>query len=390
MRRGAFFAGSLFLAISSGFCASADAGALTKDIALSMKGYLYTNDAPNLFDEKSTAAAFAMKLDFDHRFNEYLALDFQAVGFANLLKNGVDTSIGRYFEGNRGGAFVNMANLRISYDDTTFTGGRMAIETPLFYGYDWLLAKGSFEAVSLRDTSFENVELFAAYVFRWRQNNTGDSWVDLTDVRGGNNWMLHAGYDKNRLKTSLWYYSIDYAGRGISRLWINPVNITDQDTYRQLYADVEYDMKGWQLFGEFAYTDYADRDIDDSVMAGVKAVVPWKGFQWTAAYQYTWHTPVGFIGMDTLFATSWNTFSSMSVGHNARLQVDRRFGPVTVSVNGAWYQYDQVESDGHEFDLILGWQAMKKLDLNLVFSNTDMTEIAGESDALEIFGTFRF
>jgi hypothetical protein len=46
-------------------------------------------------------------------------------------------------------------------------------------GFDWLLAPGAFEAYTIANNSIDNLTLVGSYIRTWRQNNTGDEWIDL-------------------------------------------------------------------------------------------------------------------------------------------------------------------------------------------------------------------
>jgi hypothetical protein len=158
-----------------------------------LTGYYYTDDAVDLFDQDSSELGFAATLDVTHKFNENISMNFSAVGFLNTIKRGYE------MEGTDNGAYFNVANLTATYADTTFVLGRQLLDTPMLGGFDWLLAPGAFEAYTVVNNSFENVTLVGSYVRTWRQNNTGDEWINLTDIDDGNNWTLGAAYNDNTI-----------------------------------------------------------------------------------------------------------------------------------------------------------------------------------------------
>jgi hypothetical protein len=223
-----------------------------------LTGYYYTDDAVDLFDQDSSELAFAATLDVTHKFNENIAMNFSAVGFVNTIKRGYD------MEGTDKGAYFNVANLTATYADTTFVLGRQLLDTPMLGGFDWLLAPGAFEAYTVVNNSFENVTLVGSYVRTWRMNNTGDEWINLTDIDDGNNWTLSAAYDNKTLSGSIWYYNVD-AGAAVR-----------PDKYAQIYADAGYNFGSVQLAAQYVNTDY---DIaDDSDLFGLKVAGEVAGF----------------------------------------------------------------------------------------------------------------
>jgi len=49
-------------------------------------------------------------------------------------------------------------------------------------GFDWLLAPGAFEAAVVVNKSITNLTLVGGYLTKWRPNNSGNTWVDLTAI----------------------------------------------------------------------------------------------------------------------------------------------------------------------------------------------------------------
>jgi len=365
----------------AGETSAADAGQAT-DFGVDLRGYLYSDDQAGLFDGRSSNLAVSVDMTLSHRFNDYVGVDFAATGFVNALDDGLSSSIGRYFEDAQSGVFFTKANLRLSIGKTTLVAGRDTLETPLFQSLDRLLAPAAFDVVSVENSSLEYVDFFGAYVFGWRQFNEGNTWTNLSEINAGGNWMLHAGYSRDRLKTNLWFYEVN----------IGELAPGNNHAYNQLYGDADYDVGPVKLAGQFAYTWWRDKGLNDSLLTGCKVVTTVAGLTLTGAYQYIRDAPVGYVEADSLYASAWGTFSAMSLGHNVRLEINRHlFDVLTVTVNSSWYQYDQYEDSGHEFDLILTWQALEVMNVNLVFYNTDYTrELGGEINALELFATYHF
>jgi len=209
-----------------------------------LTGYYYTDDAQaayDIFEKEASQLGLAATLDVSHKLTDWVTLNFSAVGYVNALKQ----PNAMYMESNKNGAFFNVANATFNVADTTFIAGRQLVDTPMVGGFDWLLAPGAFEAYTLVNSSVENLTLVGSYLRTWRPNNTGDTWVDLTDIDDGNNWTVAAAYDNKTLSASLWYYNVD-AGAAAG----NP------DKYTQIYADAGYNFGVAQVKAQYIHTDY--------------------------------------------------------------------------------------------------------------------------------------
>jgi hypothetical protein len=334
-----------------------------------LTGYYYTDDAVDLFDQDSSELAFAATLDVTHKFNENIAMNFSAVGFLNTIKRGYE------MEGTDNGAYFNVANLTATYTDTTFVLGRQLLDTPMLGGFDWLLAPGAFEAYTVVNNSFENITLVGSYVRTWRQNNTGDEWINLTDIDDGNNWTLGAAYDDKTISGSIWYYNVD-AGATVR-----------PDKYAQIYIDAGYNFGSIQVAAQYANTNYDA--AEDSDLFGLKAAGEIAGINVMAAYSNVSDNTVGFVGRDTVYTSSWNTFTSNSVGDAFKIEASTEFSGLSATTSYAYYEYAQGNDEGYEFDLILGNTFTDCIDANIVYSNTNYGE-DDDVNALEIYANYKF
>ena len=323
-------------------------------------GYYYTDDTVDLFDEDSSMLGTAVTLDVSHKIIEGITANFSAVGYANLLDN--------YMEGSETGAFMNVANITATFADTTLVAGRQLLDTPMLGGFDWLLAPGSFEAYTLVNKSISNLTLVGSYVAKWRPNNSGTSFTDLTDIGDGDNWTVGAAYS-NAFDVSVWYYNVD-AGN-----------------YTQVYADAGIKFSGVELAGQFASTDY--EVAEDSTVYGLKASASLAGFDLMAAYNNVADNVTGFVGRDTLYTSSWNTFTSNSVGNAFKVEAAGTFGGLSASASYAYYEYEQDNDEGQEIDVILGYSFTDCISVDAIYSNTDYG-IGDDTNALEFIATYKF
>ncbi len=324
-----------------------------------LQGYYYTDDTVDLFDNESSALGAAVTLDVSHKFTDSITANFSAVGFTNLIDD-------NYMEGKETGAFLNVANITATFAGTTLVAGRQLIDTPMLGSFDWLLAPSAFEAYTLVNNSFSGLTLVGSYVAKWRANNTGDNFSDLTD--SGDHWTVGAAYS-GAFDASVWYYNVDAFD------------------YTQVYADAGYDFSVAKIAGQYIYTDYDVRDA--STAFGLKASASLAGFDFMAAYNNVADETVGFVGRDTLYASSWNTFTSNSVGDAFKVEAAGKLGDLSATASYAYYEYEQHNDEGHEIDVILGYSFTDCISVDAIYSNTDYG-IGDDTNALEFIATYTF
>ena len=354
------------LAISSAF-ASGDIAPTNTTIAGKLTAYYITNDDnnQNLFDKKSSQLGLATTLDVSHNVTDWMTLNFSAVGYLNTLNQ---PNL-EYMEGKKHGAFLNVANATFKYEDTTFVAGRQLLATPMLGGFDWLLAPGAFEAYTLVNNSIENVTLVASYVTKWRTNNTGDNFQNLTKVNGGKNWTLGASYDDKTINGSLWYYNVDDA------------------KYTQVYADAGYNFGSAKVDAQFVNTDYDSGK--DSTAYGLKVSTTLSNIDLYAAYNRVKDRETGFVGTDSLYTSSWYTFTSDAYNNKDldAWKIDASTKIAGVNAEISYADYDK----GNETDVILGYDFTKSIDAGLVYTNTKANATGAKAvNALEIFANYKF
>lgn len=342
--------------------------------------YYYTKDrsgAGDLFEAADTASAGAVILDVSHTIFTGLTANFSAVGYVNFGEI-ADNDL----EGKPNGAFINVANLTGKFGDTTLIVGRQLIDTPLVGGFDWLLAPGAFEAAVIMNQSITNLTLVGGYLTKWRPNNTGNTWVDLTAIDDGNNWTAGAIYSMNdALSISAWYYNVD-SGAAAG----NP------DKFVAIYADAGYDFGTFNIAGQIVSTDY--NTAQDSLAYGLKAGATFAGVSLTAAVSNISDNQAGYVGRDSMYTSSWNTFAS----HSAVLNDDTIAWKVGASAEfsgvSAEASYAGYGDEGSELDVILGYDITNCINLGAVYSLTDydvnVNTQADAENALEFFATYKF
>lgn len=334
-------------------------------IAGKLTAYYITNDASDtndMFSQEASQLALAATLDVAHKVNDFVTLNFSAIGYLNTLKQ----ENLMYMEGDKRGAIFNVANATFTYEDTTFVAGRQLLDTPMLGSFDWLLAPSSFEAYTLVNSSIENVTLVGSYVAKWRQNNTGDNFLNLAD--NGDNYAFGAVYDDKTLNASVWYYNVDAA------------------SYTQVYVDAGYNFGMAKVDAQYVATDYDAGE--DATAYGVKVSGSVSGFDVYAAYNAIQDNATGYVGVDSLYTSSWNTFASST--YNEDVDAFKVGASTTISGVAAELSYADYDQ-GNEFDLILGYDITSTVDAGLVFTSTTANEDDADAvNALEIYANYKF
>lgn len=321
--------------------------------------YYYTDDSVDLFDNASSALGAAATVDVSHKIIDGITANLTAVGYTNLIDD-------NYMEGKETGAFLNVANITATFADTTLVAGRQLLDTPMLGGFDWLLAPGAFEAYTLVNNSISGLTLVGSYVAKWRPNNTGDDFIDLTD--SGDHWTVGAAYS-GAFDASVWYYNVDAFN------------------YTQVYADAGVEFSGIKIAGQYVGTDY-DTATDSSAF-GAKVSTSLGAFDLMAAYNNVADNETGFVGRDTLYTSSWNTFTSNVMGNSFKAEAAGTFGKLSASASYAYYEYDRTDDEGQEIDVILGYSFTDCISIDAIYSNTDYG-IGEDTNALEFIATYKF
>ena len=333
--------------------------------------YYYTTDSVDLFDNDSSELGTAVTLDVSHKLYDGITANFSAVGFANIGKE-----VAGYMEVSETGAFFNVANITATFGDTTFILGRQLLNSPMVGGFDWLLAPGAFEAYTVANSSIENLTLVGTYLRTWRPNNAGNTWVDLTNIEDGNNYAFGAAYANETLNASVWYYNVD-SGAAAGNV----------DYYTQVYADAGYNFGMAKVDAQYVNTDFNTAKTGTAFGAKISATV--SDINLYAAYNRLQDNQAGFVGVDSLYTSSWNTFVSHSWSGKDldafKIGASGTFGGLDAELSYADYD------NGSETDLILGYDVTKCVNLAAVYSNTSANEVnSDDANALEVYATYKF
>jgi len=326
------------------------------------QAYYYTTDGVDLFDSDSSALATAVTLDVKHNFTENIAANFTAVGYVNLMSG---EPFG-YFENDEVGAYLNVANITATFGGTTFILGRQLIDSPMFGGFDWLLAPGAFEAYTVANNSIENLTLVGTYVDKWRANNSGSTFEKLD----GTNYAFGAVYaNTDVVNASLWYYKIDAYGAA---------------KYTQFYVDASKTFGSFDIAAQYVSTDY---DLgQDSDAYGIKAGATLGAFDLYAAYNDVSDRAAGHVGRTGLYTAQWNSALTFNdIGSSWKVDASTEFAGLSAEVSYADY-----DIAGEEFDVILGYSVSDTTSVDAIFTNTKYTEDEDATNQLEFIATYKF
>lgn len=327
--------------------------------------YYYTDDSVNLFNSASSQLGLAATLDVTHKFTENISANFTAVGFTNGMSQNKVLNNG-YFEGQKTGAYFNVANITATFAGTTAVLGRQLIDSPMFGGFDWLLAPGAFEAYTLVNNSISNLTLVGTYVDKWRVNNSGTDFAKLA----GTNYALGAVYaNEDVVNASLWYYNIDAKGA---------------NKYTQFYIDASKSFGAFNLAAQYVGTNY--NTGLDSKAYGIKAGAKITSVDVYAAYNNVTDRAAGEVGRTGLYTAMWNNaLLDTEVGSSWKVDASTELAGISAELAYADYAVA-----GQEFDAILGYSVTKCISLDAIYSNTKYTEAENATNALEFIATYKF
>jgi len=327
------------------------------------EAYYYTTDgagASDLGSNGTSQTGTAVTLDVAHKLADSITANFTAVGYTHL---GDDMGANK-MEGSPADGFFNVANLTASFGDTTVVVGRQLLATPMLGGFDWLMAPGAFEAGTLVNKSVDKVTFIASYVNKWRGNNTGDTFAKLAD----DNYAFGVGYD-DVVNANLWYYNVDAL------------------KYKQTYLDVAKTFGVVTVAAQGVKTNY--ETATDATAYGAKISGDIDGISASLAYNKLKDNATGFVGVDSLYTSSWNTFASAVRGAqdaNAyKVELSKKFGALSATASYADY-----DNNAEETDVILGYALKENVSFDAIYSDTTYTGTRQNNQAVEIIATYNF
>ena len=319
--------------------------------------YYYTTSDETFFDEKSTSSAGAVTFDIKHKISDRMSANFTTIGYSHLGKK-----LGTvYMEGSRTGGFFNVVNLTGVQDGISFVLGRQLLDTPMLGSFDWLLAPSSFEAYTLGYKVNNNVSVIGSYVNKFRDHNSGDSFKKLKDE----NYAVGVAY-RDGIEANLWFYRVD------------------ELDYSQFYLDATEAIDGIDLSLQAVSTSYGSGK--DSLSYGLKASSEASGLKYSLALNHISKRETGMVGVDSIYTSSWNTFSSQNIGNSWKAEIT---DDVTAGLSTT-ISYAEYETLGHELDLILNYPFSSSVSLDAIYANTQYDKDSSSENSLELVAKYRF
>ena len=317
--------------------------------------YYYTTDGDKLFSDESANAGGAVTLNVSHKFSDAVSANFTAIGYDSL-----GSSVGGAMEGSRhtSDAYFGNANIVATMGGTTAIVGRQQLDTPMLGSFDWLLAPSHFEAGTLVH-KMDNITFIGAYVTKLRANNSGTEFTKLAD----DNYALGMAYS-GVVDANLWYYNIDVA------------------KYTQIYADVSEAKNGVTYAIQGVSTNYDEGD--DSMAYGLKIAGEVDDWSMSIAYNNIQDREAGFVEVDSLYTSSWNTWASKKLDNSFKIEASKESSILATTISYAKYD------DGSEFDVILGYEVIKNISFDTIFANTKYTKDSDAENSLEFIANYKF
>lgn len=319
--------------------------------------YYYTTSDETLFDEKSTSSAGAVTFDIKHKVSDSMSANFTTIGYSHLGKKAGTI----YMEGSRTGSFFNVVNLTGVQNDISFVLGRQLLDTPMLGSFDWLLAPSAFEAYTLGYKVNNNISVIGSYVNKFRDHNTGDSFKKLKDQ----NYAVGVAY-RDDIEANLWFYRVD------------------ELDYSQFYLDATEAIDGFDVSLQAVSTSYGAGE--DSLSYGVKASSKASGLNYSLALNHIAKRETGMVGVDSIYTSSWNTFSSQNIGNSWKAEIT---DDVTAGLSTT-LSYAEYETLGHELDLILSYPFSSSVSLDAIYANTQYEEDSSAENSLEFVAKYSF
>jgi hypothetical protein len=328
--------------------------------------YGYTEDAygtGDLFDKGSSATGVSINLNVSEKLFDGVTANFGAFGYTDLGKDFGGSleplAIGANNNG-KDGAYFGVANITATFGDTTAVIGRQELASPMVGSFNWLLAPSHFEAYTVVNKSVPDVTLVGTYLTKLRGNGTGSTFAKLD----GDNYGIGANYSKD-ITGNLWFYNVD---------------VYD---YKQVYGDVSKAIGDITLAGQAVSTNYGA--TTDSMAYGVKASTAIDGLDLSLAYNKVEDAPTGYVQVDSLYTSSWNSFASTKVGDSFKVGAGKSFDKLKTSASYAYY-----DDSRYEADLILGYPVTDKVSLDGIVSKTRYNDGDKSNTAVELIAGYSF
>lgn len=207
------------------------------------------------------------------------------------------------------------------------------------------LTPSQFEAIQIKDVLLKGKEVQASlfYINKLRTLNSGSNFSKLN----GDNFGLNLSCNTKELASNIWYYNID------------------EKKYKQLFIDTTYSINNFNLQGQYAETHYEKQE--NSQVYGLKiSVVKDLPIVISASLNKVNNSPNGHLQLDSLYTSSWNTFTSdKTLGESYKLDLFKKLSTSSIYISYALYD------NMHEFDFIHNQIFGKNFSLTTALTNSE-------------------
>lgn len=337
---------------------------LTASTTGEIKSYYYSNDNKKLFSSLNSATGIAVTLNNRYSINEDLTTNLSFVLFDDLGKK-MGGSIEPFNINNNTDlkGYIGIANVDYKTEYFNIFVGRQEITTPLVGSINMYLTPSQFEAIQIKGVPLKGKEIQASlfYINKLRALNSGSNFSKLN----GDNFGLNLSCNTKKVTSNIWYYNID------------------EKKYNQVYADTTYNINNFNIQGQYVETRYNEED--NSQVYGLKfSIVKDFPVVISGSFNKVNNTPSGHLQLDSLYTSSWNTFTSdKTLGESYKLDLFKKFLHSTIYISYALYD------DMHEFDFIHTQNFGKDFSLKTALTNTEYNS-DNNVNAIELSFAYKF
>jgi len=333
-----------------------------KELKGNYEFYYLTTDTESLFSKESSVGGFSVHLGYKHILSNNICLNISFTGYNDFGSN-IGGSLEPFnFHGNSSfSSYFDILN--ITYNDQYFkyTLGRQLLHTPMLGSIDMYLTPSNFEAYTIEST-LKNKEwsLFATYVDKVRPVASGSNFKKLS----GNNYGVGIKYKLNDNKSNLWVYNID------------------SGNYTQLYLDHQVSFDNLTVNAQYIHTNYIQQENSNAY--GVKFTFDKLPLVLNLSYNKVIKNKVGHLEIDSLYTSSWNTFSSDIIGESLKISAFKKFEKFSFFSSYSKY------NNRNEFDLILDYDLSLDSSIKLVYTNTTYSKKISNINGIELNYNYNF
>jgi len=270
-------------------------------------------------------------------------------------------------------SILDIANLDFSVENTRLILGRQDLETPFINGDDVGMIASRYEAYTITNRDFQDIELFASYVKRM-SGVDGDEPKRFNSLGDG---ALALGLGVKDI-ANFWFYDMDSLGK---------------ISYLELSRDLQI---GRYLYNVAFQGAYEDLDEGEAKIYGLGVEGDFGAIKVRFAYnQNIGVSPSNGYGGGAFF-TSMEHLTLADVGDEAKainiginLGLDDLLEGASVDLAYAIFS-NEGSDESREFDLSVGYEVDKSLSIDCIYSNIDDDINKDSFENIRVFANYQF